>query len=126
MTPRQEMGAVAALIAAAGVVLLVREPALGLAVLAGAGAATLLQPRGRTALAALVALLGGGVLALGATRPDAWLAVAGTVVAVAAGVAAVRARGWPAARRKPGEDPAGEPTARDTWDALDRGEDPTA
>ena len=126
MTARRERGAVAALTAAAGLALLVREPALGLTVLAGAGAATLLQPRARAALAVLVAALGTGVLVLGVSRPDVLLTVAGAVVAAAAGFAAVRSSSWPSPRRDRSPDGAREPTSRDTWEALDRGEDPTA
>jgi hypothetical protein len=122
---RREVTAVLGLLAAAGVVLLVREPALGLAVLAGVGAGALVGPRARVAVAVAVLVLGAVVLGVGITRPDAVLVVGGAAVVVASAVGALRVRRWPAprgggaARRR-------EPTARDTWDALDRGEDPTA
>jgi hypothetical protein len=113
-------------VTAAGVVLLVAEPVFGLAVLAGCGAAALLGPRWRRAAAALVALLGTVVAVVGIDRASPLLVLSGTVVAVAAAVAAVRAGRWRRPHRAPVETSAADPSSRDTWDALDRGEDPTA
>lgn len=125
MSLRREVTAVLGLVAAAGVVLLVREPAVGLAVLAGVGAGALVGPRARVAVAVAVLALGAVVLGVGITRPDPVLAAGGAAVVVASAIAALRVRRWPASR---GGGPARrrEPTGRDTWDALDRGEDPTA
>lgn len=113
---------------AGGLALLALEPRLGLAVLAGTGAALLLAPRPRAAMATLVALLGAAGTVLAGQRTDVPLGVAGVVVAFAAAAAAARSSRWPGPRRagaspRPGADR--EPTSRDTWDALDRGEDPT-
>ena len=60
----------------------------------------------------------------------AWVAVAGGVVLVAAGVlTAYRGRGWAglsAAYEAPGTTPAAPAGDKAVWDALDRGDDPTA
>jgi hypothetical protein len=122
----REVAAVLVAVLGAGVVLLVVEPVFGLAVLAGAGAAALLGPRGRRIAAALVALIGVAVVVLGIDRGSVLLAVAGAVVAAAATVAMVRAGRWRRPHRAPAERGTGESSSRDTWDALDRGEDPTA
>jgi hypothetical protein len=47
------------------------------------------------------------------------------LVTLAAAAAAVRSRGWPPPRRGAEPRRQREATSRDTWDALDRGEDPT-
>ena len=125
MTVRREVTAVLAGLLLAGAVLLVREPALGLAVGAGTGAGAFLRPGPRTALAGGVALLGLGVVTLGVGRADVLLVVCGAVVTTAAGLAAVRSRRWPPPRRGPAGESARGPTARDTGESLDRGEDPT-
>ena len=109
-----------------GVVLLVAEPVFGLAVLAGSGAATLLGPRWRRAAATMVALVGIAVAVVGIDRGSSLLVVTGAVVAAAAAVAVVRAGRWRRPHRAPVETMDAEPSSRDTWDALDRGEDPTA
>jgi hypothetical protein len=108
------------------VLLLVAEPAIGLAVLAGVGAAALLRPRPRAAVAAALLLLGAVVMWLGWSRPDWLLGAGGILVTVAASAGVLRSRRWPPPRRGTGPDQPRERTARDTWDALDRGEDPTA
>lgn len=126
MTVRSEVTAVLALAVTAGALLLVAEPVLGLVVLAGAGAAALLRPRARAAVSAVVLLVGLAVLAVAWDRGSAVLAVGGVLVVTAAAVATVRSRRWPPPRRGPEPSGGGEPSARDTWDALDRGEDPTA
>ncbi|HEX6935447.1 MAG TPA: Trp biosynthesis-associated membrane protein [Actinomycetes bacterium] len=125
MTVRREVTGVLALAVTGGALLLVAEPVLGLVVLAGAGAAALLRPRARAAVAAVVLLVGLAVLAVAWDRGSAVLAVGGVLVVTAAAAATVRSGRWPPPRRRP-EPSGGEPSARDTWDALDRGEDPTA
>lgn len=125
---RREITVVVAVLAATGLVLLVLETVLGFAVLAGVGAAVLLRPRARAALAGLVALLGLVIVAIGVAG-DASSSVltvaAGAVVTVSAAFAAIRSRRWPPPRRGERMTPRREPGSRDTWDALDRGEDPT-
>lgn len=125
MTVRREVTAVAVVLVVAAAVLLLREPALGLAVGAGAGAAALLRPRPRTVLAVALTLLGLGIAALGTARSDVLLVGCGAAVTAAAGLATGRSHRWPPPRRGPAGAPDRAPTARDTWDALDRGEDPT-
>jgi hypothetical protein len=125
VTARHEVTAAVCLAVAGGVVLLVAEPVVGLVVLAGAGAAALLQPARRQVLAAVVLALGLGVLVLGWVRSDPLLGIGAALAVAAAAVTTARARRWPAPRREPASGPHREPSARDTWDALDRGEDPT-
>jgi len=125
VSPRREAAAVLVLVAVGSLLLLLTEPATGLAALAGVGAATLVGPRARIVVAAAVCLLGLAVVWLGLARSDVVLAVGGALVAVAGAAAAVRVRRWPAPRREAAA-PQGDLTARDTWEALDRGEDPTA
>ena len=119
-----------------GALLLVVEPAVGLVVLAGAGAALLLQPRPRRAVAAVLAVVGIATVVAGVASAG-WLLVAGGALVVGAGaVAVVRSARWPAARRGdrdrapappgPGGEGRDRGPAADTWAALDRGEDPTA
>lgn len=125
---RREISTVVTAVVVAGLVTLVREPALGLAVLAGAGAAAMVRSRGRTLFAGMVALLGAVAVALGVRRADVLLVIGGVGVIAAAGVAGWRSRHWPAARSSSrGVEPAsnGDASARVTWEALDRGEDPT-
>jgi uncharacterized membrane protein (TIGR02234 family) len=118
---------------------------VGLAVVALAGAGAMLATRGvaRRVLGVLLALTGAGVaagavLARAATDPDA-AGVAGSAwpAACVLGGAAVAAGGVLAARhghlwsamssryeRRPA--PASLDEGRELWDALDRGDDPTA
>lgn len=120
-------------------------PALGWVALAAAGA--LLATRGllRRLTGVLLVLTGAG-LALGSASlavrdqvSPGWpvlASVAGAVVAVAGGLALWRGAGWPTmgARYERGTAPprpAGAPPGRpgrseDLWEALERGEDPTA
>jgi hypothetical protein len=68
-----------------------------------------------------------GLVATGLT-PTRWAPlVGGILVGLGATAVIVRARHWPQPRSRY-DAPAGVRTAapRDTWDALDRGEDPTA
>jgi hypothetical protein len=101
--------------------------ALALVALAGAGAALLVRNRARTALGAVLLLVGAALVAVGLS-PTRWAAVAGGgLVAAGALVVVLRARGWPQPRSRyeaPARTTSGSP--RDAWDALDRGEDPTA
>ena len=108
---------------------LVRVPGTVLAVVAGVGAGSLLGPRTRTVVSVAVLLLGLALLWLATTRSEPLLGAGGALVALAAGAAAIRVGRWPPprpARRDEGGAARREPTARDTWEALDRGEDPTA
>ena len=114
-----------ATVVAGGLTLLVLQPALGLAVLAGCGAALLLRPRARSVLAGVMTLLGLGVVVLGASQADVPVAIAGVAVTTAAAVATVRSTRWPPPDRAARSDRHREPAPRDTWEALDRGEDPT-
>jgi hypothetical protein len=120
--------------------------ALGLVALAGAGALLLVRGWGRVGIGVVVTLAGAGVVAAGliprkiggfaygeqvpAFHPSVWgwLTAAGGVAVMLGGLVAIwRGRRWdaPAARSESGQRPDQVP-ARDTWDALDRGEDPTA
>ncbi len=122
------MTAVVAVLAATGLLLLVLETVLGFVVLAGVGAAVLLRPRARAGLAALMALLGLVVVAIGVTgdgSSSVLLVAAGALVTATSAFAAARSRRWPPPRRGERMTPRREPGPRDTWDALDRGEDPT-
>lgn len=123
------MTAAALALVAAGLVLLLVEPALALIPLAGLGASTLLQPRARAVLAAGVALGGLAILAVGVADAGPFVTAAGAVVALAGAAAAWRSTGWPAGRTPEARGTAPAPdrqqTARDVWEALDRGEDPT-
>ncbi|GAA0803839.1 Trp biosynthesis-associated membrane protein [Spirilliplanes yamanashiensis] len=119
-------------------------PAVALAGLAGAGALLALKGVARRAAGVLIVAAGaltaaGGVAGLG-RADDVWwpaLTVLGGLAAAAGGALAVaRGHRWSAmgARyERPAGTRAGGPTAdqaradpaRDAWDALDRGEDPT-
>lgn len=125
MTVRRELTAVVVAVVTGGVLLLFAEPALGLVSLAGAGAAAMLQPRPRTAVAAVVLLVGVGVAWLAWTREDVLLASGGLLVGLAAAVALARSGRWPPPARGRTPEREREQTGRDTWEALDRGEDPT-
>jgi len=125
---REPVAVLAAAVLGGGLLLVV-EPGVGLVALAGTGAALLLQPRPRRLLAALLAVVGlvtGGVAAASVE----WLVTAGGLLLAGAGaVAAARSGRWPAPRRGDRDrarEPAGSDSPRDTWAALDRGEDPTA
>ena len=123
---------------------------IGLALVALAGGGALLATRGtvRRALGALLALAGAGIgvgavagragldtgsAGAGATLWPVLCALGGLLV-VAGGVRAVRhGHEWPGMgaryERRPQPAPAGEDQRVDTrsaWDALDRGDDPTA
>jgi hypothetical protein len=109
---------------------------IALAVLAGSGALLLVRGRARTALAALLALLGlaACILALRAgvdARATGWsvsAAVLALLSALSAGALATGSRAWatPAPRRFDAPSTAGATGGNDAWTALDRGEDPTA
>jgi len=129
MSRGREVAGVLGLAGLGAVLLLATEPAAGLVVVAALGAASLVGPRSRTVFAGAILLLGLAVLALAISRSDLVLGTGGGLVAVAGGAGLILVRRWPpprSARRDGGPTPALEPTARDTWEALDRGEDPTA
>jgi hypothetical protein len=125
VTVRREVMAALGLAVVGGVLLLVAEPVLGLVALAGTGAAALLQPAARLAMAAVLLLVALGAVMLALARSDALLGAGGALVVAGAVVATLRSRRWPPPRSAPAAAPDREPRARDTWDALDRGEDPT-
>jgi hypothetical protein len=107
------------------VLLLVAVPAVGLVALAGVGAGAMLQPRTRAVVAGVLVLVSLAVVWLALARGDALLGAGAVVLALATGAAALRSTRWP----PPGRGrtaPRTMPTDRDTWEALDRGEDPTA
>ena len=125
---RREVAGVLTVAGLGAALLLSAEPATGLVVVAAVGASLLVGPRSRTLLAGAVLLFGLGMVALGASRSDLRLGAGGGLVALAAGAAVILVRRWPPPRsggRDVGLEAAREPTARDTWEALDRGEDPT-
>ena len=129
-----------AVAALAGVLLLVAEPGVGLVAIAGTGAALLLQPRPRRAMAAVLAVVGVVTAVVGVASGGLLLGAGGALLAGAGVVAAVRSERWPAprrgdrdrarppasAQRERPDDPAHGGSPADTWAALDRGEDPTA
>ena len=103
--------------------------ALALVALAGAGAALIVRTGARRVLGVALVLVAVATVGVGVDG-SRWAPVAGGVmVGVGALVITLRAGRWPAPRDR-FERTAGpaEPTAgpRDAWDALDRGEDPTA
>ena len=116
-------------------------PALAWVGLAGAGALVATRRAARRLVGGLLALAGLGLAGLGLVVAGGlaagWPALAGLggLVVAGAGVAAVaRGRGWPALgaryqRPLPAEPAPAEPSPDRPellWDALDRGEDPTA
>ena len=124
--PRVAVGVAAAAVAG-GLLLLVAEPGIGLVALAGVGAALLLSPGPRRLVSAVLLLVGGGtVAAVVAGAGDRSLLPGAVLLTLAAGVALARSGRWPPPRRGERDRGAQEPTDRDTWAALDRGEDPTA
>jgi Tryptophan-associated transmembrane protein (Trp_oprn_chp) len=99
--------------------------ALALVGLAGAGAILLVRGWARVGIGVVVAVAGAGVLAVGlGPRGIGWFA--GLAVMLGGLVTTWRGRRWdaPAGRFRTGPRP-DRAGARDTWDALDRGEDPT-
>ncbi len=126
---RREVAGVLGAIGLGATLLLLSEPAAGLVVVAAVGAASLVGIRARTVLAVALLLLGLGMVALATSRSDLVLGAGGALLALGAGAAVILVRRWPpprSGRRDAGLPTTGEPTARDTWEALDRGEDPTA
>ena len=124
---RREPLLVAGVAAVGGLLLLVAEPGVGLVALAGVGAALLLSPGPRRLVAAVLLLVGGATtVAVLMGAGDRSLLPGAALLTVAAGVAVVRSGRWPPPRRGERDRATLEPTDRDTWAALDRGEDPTA
>lgn len=150
MTPRRQMALALGLVVTGGVVALLgggpssgatpgvppapgtstgtgAATALALVGLAGAGATLLLRNRARIVLAAVLVAVAAALVAAG-LGPLRWAAlVGGVLIAVGAVTTVLLARGWPQPRSRydpPASRLADNPRA--TWDALDRGEDPTA
>jgi hypothetical protein len=126
VTVRHEVGWALGAAVLGGVLLLVAEPRLGFVALAGTGAAALLSPRARRLLALVLVLVGVAAGALAASRSDPLLGTGSLLLMAAAGAALVRSSRWPPPRRGEEPGPSRGPSDRDTWEALDRGEDPTA
>ena len=101
--------------------------ALALVALAGAGAVLLVRNRTRLVLGATLVGVAAALVAVGLS-PVRWHAVLGAVPLALGGLLILlRARHWPQPRgRYDARPPRTTGTPRDTWDALDRGEDPTA
>jgi hypothetical protein len=101
--------------------------ALALVALAGAGAVLLVRNRTRLVLGAALVGVAAALVAVGLS-PVRWHAVLGAVpIALGGLLILLRARRWPQPRgRYDARPPRATGTPRDTWDALDRGEDPTA
>jgi hypothetical protein len=101
--------------------------ALALVALAGAGATLLVRNWARTVLGGVLVVVAVALVSAGLS-PTRWAAlIGGVLVGLGALAVVARARRWPQPRRRfeaPARRPTGTP--RDTWDALDRGEDPTA
>ena len=105
-----------------------RRPALALVALAGAAATLLVRDRARRLLGVVLLAVAAGLVVVGLTptrlgrgrrRAAGRVPVPSLVV--------LRARRWPQPRaRYEAPTRSGASTPRDTWDALDRGEDPTA
>jgi hypothetical protein len=95
--------------------------------LAGAGATLLVRTWARVTLAVVLAAVAVGLVATGLT-PTRWaLLVGGVLVGLGAVAVIFRARHWPQPRSRYDAPTGARPAApRDSWDALDRGEDPTA
>jgi len=106
--------------------------ALALVGLAGAGALLATRGWGRRAVGVLVLLVGLGLTALALDRAfdasTAWpaLTAVGGLLVVLAGLAAVLAgHTWPGMGARYDRSPKSVGGTTDTWNALDRGEDPT-
>lgn len=101
--------------------------ALALVALAGAGALLLVRNRARVVLGVVIVGIAVALAAVGAS-PVHWSALIGAAPVALGGLLVVlRARHWPQPRgRYDQRPPRATGTPRDTWDALDRGEDPTA
>jgi len=124
---RREPLLVAAAAAAGGLLLLLAEPGVGLVALAGVGAALLLSPGPRRVVSGVLLVVGGATVgAVLAGAGDRLLLPGAVLLAAAAAVAVLRSGRWPPPRRGERDRGTREPSDRDTWAALDRGEDPTA
>jgi hypothetical protein len=103
--------------------------ALALVALAGAGAALIVRTGARRLLGVALVLVAVAMVGVGVDG-SRWAPVAGgALVAVGALVITLRAGRWPAPQDRfdRAAGPAGPASGpREAWDALDRGEDPTA
>ncbi len=101
--------------------------ALALVVLAGAGAVLLVRKRAKQALGVVLLLVALGLVTTGLSPLRVAPVLGGLLSAVGAALVVVRAGRWPQPRSRY-DAPAArrDGTPRDTWEALDRGEDPTA
>jgi hypothetical protein len=104
-----------------------RQPAaLALVAVAGAGAAFLVRTWARVLIGLVLVVVAAAMIGTG-LAPIRWAQLAGGSLIAIGGLAMVlRARRWPRPRSRydaPARKAGGTP--RDTWDALDRGEDPT-
>ena len=100
--------------------------ALALVALAGAGAAILVRARARRLLGVVLVLVAAAMVTVGFDGSRWTAVVGGAAVGCGALLLGLRAGRWPGPRAR-FDRPAGPAAApRDAWDALDRGEDPTA
>ncbi len=101
--------------------------ALALVALAGAGAVLLVRNRTRVLLGLVLLGVAAALVAVGVT-PARWAPLTGAaLVGLGAALVVLRAPRWPQPRGRYDAPPARRTgTPRDAWDALDRGEDPTA
>jgi hypothetical protein len=130
VNPRREMSVALGVVAVGAAIALTatRQPAaLALVAVAGAGAALLVRSWARVLIGLVLLGVAAAMLATGVS-PTRWAQlVGGVLIALGALAVVLRARRWPQPRSRyeaPDRRPTGTP--RDTWDALDRGEDPTA
>lgn len=152
MTPRREMAAALGALAVGALVVLVvagqpsddlgvvagQSPArdtsaataLSLVVLAGGGALLLVRGKARPLIGVMLVGVAVGIIAvnLGVHRsPSTWLGMSGGMLAALGALAVVlRSTGWPEPRRRYEATARSRGRPEDPWDALDRGEDPTA
>ena len=104
--------------------------ALSLVVLAGGGALLLVRGRARPLIGVLLVAVAIGIVAVNLGVPRslwAWLgASGGTLAGLGALAVVLRSSAWPEPRRRYEASAPNRGRADDPWDALDRGEDPTA
>ena len=130
MTLRQEMAAALGLVLLGAAVAQLTRGAvatLALPAVAGAGAVLLVRNRTRVLIGLALVLLAAGMIAAGWSPLRGAAVAAGALVASGGAMVTLRTRRWPQPRgRYDSPAPRADRGPRDTWDALDRGEDPAA
>ncbi len=109
-------------------------PPIAVVALAGAGALLATRRAGRVAVGVLIGVAGLAIVVGGCygltTAPGGWPALClagGALVAAAGAVTVLRGKGWPSLGTRYERTHRPEATeSANLWDALDRGEDPTA